>query len=99
LESKLAILTPYLIVTTKYNDHRLGRAEAAGEYRQAWDRFRRHRWGVFSLGNVRPAKDGRYAAIGYLDGVIVVIFVDLGSEGISIISARPASRRERSLLE
>jgi uncharacterized protein len=47
---------------------------------------------------VRPAKDGRYAAIGNLDGVIVVIFVALGSEGISIVSARPASLRERSLL-
>jgi hypothetical protein len=48
---------------------------------------------------VRPANDGRFAAIGYLDGVIVVIFVQLGSEGVSIISARPASRRERSSLE
>ena len=47
---------------------------------------------------VRPAKDGRYAAVGYLDGIIVVIFVALGSEGISIISARPAIHRERSLL-
>ncbi len=47
---------------------------------------------------VRPAKDGRYAAIGNLDGVIVVIFVALGSEAVSIVSARPASRRERSLL-
>lgn len=48
---------------------------------------------------VRPAKDGRYAAIGELDGVTVVIFAVLGSEAISIVSARRASRRERSLLE
>lgn len=48
---------------------------------------------------VRPANEGRYAAIGRLDGVIVVIFAVLGSEGVSIISARLASRRERSLLE
>lgn len=48
---------------------------------------------------VRPAKDGRYAAIGQLNGVIVVIFAVLGNEGVSIISARAASRRERSLLE
>ncbi len=47
---------------------------------------------------VRPAKDGRYAAIGHLNGVIVVIFMALGSEGISIVSARPASQRERNLL-
>lgn len=48
---------------------------------------------------VRLANDGRYAAIGELDGVIVVIFVALGSEGISIVSARPASKRERTRLE
>ena len=47
---------------------------------------------------VRPARDGRYAAIGEMDGMIIVIFVVLGSEGISIVSARPASHRERSLL-
>ena len=46
---------------------------------------------------VRPARDGRYAAIGEMDGMIIVIFVVLGSEGISIVSARPASHRERSL--
>jgi uncharacterized protein len=48
---------------------------------------------------VRPAKGDRYAAIGWLDGVIVVIFAVLGTEGLSIISARPASRKERALLE
>jgi uncharacterized protein len=47
---------------------------------------------------VRPAKAGRWSAIGQLDGAIVVIFAVLGGEGISIVSARPASRRERSLL-
>ncbi len=53
----------------------------------------------FSLSAIiLPAKDGRYAAIGNLDGVIVVIFVALGSEGVSIISARAVSRQERSLL-
>ncbi|MGE4307303.1 MAG: BrnT family toxin [Novosphingobium sp.] len=48
---------------------------------------------------VREAKDGRYAAIGRLNGIIVVIFAVLGNEGVSIISARPASRRERKLLQ
>jgi len=48
---------------------------------------------------VREAKDGRYAAIGRLNGIIVVIFAVLGSEGVSIISARLASRRERELLQ
>lgn len=47
---------------------------------------------------VGPARDGRYFAIGELDGVIVVIFALLGTEGLSIISARRASRKERELL-
>ncbi len=38
-------------------------------------------------------------AIGPLaDGVIAVVFVVLGSEGVSVISMRPASRKERSLV-
>lgn len=47
---------------------------------------------------VRPAKDGRFAALGELDGKIAVIFAVLGTEGLSIISARPASRKERKLI-
>lgn len=48
---------------------------------------------------VAPAKEGRQMAVGALaNGVIVVVFVLLGSEGLSVISMRPASRRERSLL-
>lgn len=46
---------------------------------------------------VGTAKDGRHFAIGELDGTIVVIFATLGSEGISLIYARPASRKERKL--
>lgn len=48
---------------------------------------------------IGPAKEGRHFAIGNLDGVIVVIFALLGTEGLSIISARPASRKERKMLE
>lgn len=53
----------------------------------------------FASALVRPAKDGRYAAIGRLNGVITVIFAVLGTEGLSIISARPASRLERSMVQ
>ncbi len=38
-------------------------------------------------------------AIGRLnDEVIAVVFVLLGTEGLSVISMRPASRKERSLI-
>ncbi|MEE4453831.1 BrnT family toxin [Novosphingobium resinovorum] len=48
---------------------------------------------------IRDARDGRYAAIGRMNGVIVVIFVMLGTEGVSIVSARPASARERRMIQ
>ncbi len=48
---------------------------------------------------VVPARDGRHRAIGRLaNGVIAVVFAVLGAEGVSVISMRPASRKERSLL-
>jgi len=46
-----------------------------------------------------PAKDGRSKAIGRLeDGTIVVIYVALGTEALSVISMRAARKDERSLL-
>jgi len=52
----------------------------------------------FAEALIGEAKNGRYFAIGELNGVIVVIFAKLGTEGISIVSARPANRKERNLL-
>lgn len=51
----------------------------------------------FATAIIRSAKMGRYAAIGELNGLIAVIFATLGTEGVSIISARPASKSERRL--
>lgn len=51
----------------------------------------------FEEATVLPAKNGRFQAIGrLLDGAVVVIFANLGSEALSIISMRPARRNERS---
>lgn len=52
----------------------------------------------FASALIGPAKAGRWFAIGEMDGVKVVIFARLGTEGLSIISARPASRKERNLI-
>lgn len=53
----------------------------------------------FETALIRPAKGGRFMAIGRLaDGTISVVFALLGTEGISIISMRSASKKERSLL-
>ena len=47
-----------------------------------------------------PAKSGRLIAVGrHRNGMIVVVFVTLGTEGVSVISMRPASRRERRLID
>jgi uncharacterized DUF497 family protein len=44
------------------------------------------------------AKAGRWIGIGRnVRGVIVVVFVVLGTEALSVISMRPASRNERKL--
>lgn len=53
----------------------------------------------FLAAQIRPARHGRIMAIGEFDGqiVIAVIFAPLGSEAISLISMRPASRKERRL--
>ena len=53
----------------------------------------------FEASIIVPANNNRHMAIGQLrDGTIAVVFARLGTEGISIISMRPASRKERKLL-
>ena len=48
---------------------------------------------------VAPIRDRRFKAIGSMrhGRVIVVIFAPLGTESVSVISMRPANRKERSL--
>ncbi|RWN56809.1 BrnT family toxin [Mesorhizobium sp.] len=52
----------------------------------------------FLTSTIRAAKADRLMAIGrMIDGIVAVIFARLGSEGISIISMRPANPAERRL--
>lgn len=53
----------------------------------------------FAASLVVPSRDDRFVAIGELRGetIIAVVFRPLGSEALSVISMRPASRRERRL--
>jgi uncharacterized protein len=53
----------------------------------------------FAASMIIPTKQGRLMAIGYFKGVLVitVVFRPLGSEAITVISMRRASRKERSL--
>lgn len=53
----------------------------------------------FETSTIIPAKQGRFMAIGVLrEGTIAVVFARLGTQGISIISMRDASLKERSIL-
>jgi uncharacterized DUF497 family protein len=53
----------------------------------------------FASAIVVPAKLGRSQAIGKLGGIVIsVIFAPIGAEGLVIISARPASRKERTFI-
>ncbi|PWR22521.1 BrnT family toxin [Zavarzinia aquatilis] len=53
----------------------------------------------FETAVITPSVQGRFKAIGILrDGTIAVIFARLGTQGIAVISMRPANRKERSLL-
>ncbi|HYF88971.1 BrnT family toxin [Azospirillum sp.] len=49
---------------------------------------------------VIPSRDGRFKAVGWLGAimVVVVVFKPLGTQALSVISMRPANRKERTLL-
>jgi uncharacterized DUF497 family protein len=50
----------------------------------------------FSEAVLGPADKGRFVAVGDSAGIaITVVFRPLGAEAISVISMRPASRKER----
>ena len=52
----------------------------------------------FETALILPAKRRRHMAINRLGGrVLTVVFKRLGTEAISVISMRPASRKERKL--
>jgi uncharacterized protein len=54
----------------------------------------------FEDATIIPAKENRLKAVGVLiEKLIVVIFFALGSEGLSVISMRPANKKERRLYE
>ena len=56
--------------------------------------------GFFEAAMIEPARDGRFKATGELDGAgFAVIFRPLGSEALTVISMRPASKNERKRYE
>jgi uncharacterized DUF497 family protein len=54
----------------------------------------------FEASVIVPVKSGRMAAVGrHYSGIILVVFALLGAEAFSVISMRPASRKERGLID
>lgn len=53
----------------------------------------------FETSTVFPVKRGRWMAVGDVEGrALAVVFLPLGREALSVISMRPASAKERSLM-
>jgi uncharacterized DUF497 family protein len=54
----------------------------------------------FERAVITPVKFDRLAAVGrHHNGIILVVFAKLGTEAFSVISMRPASRKERKLID
>ncbi|MFC7396062.1 BrnT family toxin [Chelatococcus sp. GCM10030263] len=54
----------------------------------------------FEAARILPAKVGRFMAIGEFNGeILAVFFRPLGKEALSVVSMRPASRKERRILK
>ena len=51
----------------------------------------------FEAAKIKPVRSDREMAVGELEGVkiVAVIYKTLGSEAVSVISMRPASKKER----
>lgn len=54
----------------------------------------------FEAATILPGKRRRFIAVGELNGeiIVAVVFVPLGAEALSVLSMRPASRKERRTL-
>jgi uncharacterized protein len=76
----------------------VGREQATGECRQARLRLAALKPEFFGAAIILSARQGRHRAIGLIEGILVaVIFRPLGREALSIISIRPANKKERAL--
>ncbi len=54
----------------------------------------------FVRATIIPARNKRLIAVGsHVRGTLVVVFLSLGREGLSVISMRPANRKERALID
>jgi uncharacterized DUF497 family protein len=78
----------------------VGRTEAARQYCEARLDFAELDESFFETALVQPARAGRWIAIGLnVHNVVSVVFATLGKEGLSLISMRPANKKERKLYE
>lgn len=61
--------------------------------------FARVTWAFLTGAIFVAERDGRRLAVGLLDGrAVAVVYAPLGAEAVAIVTMRPASKAERSLL-
>jgi len=87
-----------IIVRTLY-ENRLGRTEARTQPARARLDFADLPIEFFATATITGARQGRVKATGlFRDVTLTVVFKPLGTEAISVISMRRASRNERKIL-
>jgi uncharacterized protein len=83
----------------KFHEYHLGRTEADCHFQKHGLDFADVVDFEWETAVIDATHSSRMKAIGYFaDGTVVVIFAALGIEAISIISFRPASAKERKVL-
>ena len=94
-------LTADYFVATNWRDHHMGQPKRLANLDKRGLDFADLELEFFLDSLVVPVREGRFKAIGPLRGrsMIVVVFASLGTEAVSVISMRPASKKERSLLD
>jgi uncharacterized DUF497 family protein len=92
-----------VILNCNYNitdEGRVGRTKAIGQSCSHGLDFADLYESFFEGSVIVPARlNRRIAVCRHRSGTILVVFVTLGTEGLSIVSMRPASRKERRLID
>jgi len=96
----LFLIVSHLSCTDNIRENCLGRAEAQSNLAKHGLDFASLTIEFFDDSTIFPSTAGRFVAVGNLNGEIIVAVVikPLGAEALSVISMRPASRKERSTI-
>lgn len=88
------------IVATIWNEDRLDEPKRLVNIARHEMDFADLDYAFFENATIRRSDSGRSLAIGYNAGrLVAIVFTLLGREAVSLVSMRPASRKERKLID